>query len=251
MKRVLTVNLISVIILTIFIGSTYAQNLSAIDILKNVDKVMNSAKDSSVTMKVILIDKDKNEKVREMETLEKAENKRLIRFISPADQKGISFLSLPDDVQYVYLPAFRKVRRVASNIKNTNFAGMDFTYEDLSTFEYAKDYDPKLIETTDSAYVLELIPKQGVKKDYSKLKMWVRKDIFYPIKTESYDKKGSLFKILERRRIEKVGNYWVAKEMEMKDVKSNHSTKIIITKIEVDVGLSDDLFTQRNMSHSG
>lgn len=251
MKRALTVYLISFIISTTLIGSVYSQNLSAVDILKNVDKTMNSAKDSKVTMKVILVDKDKNEKVREMETMEKAENKRLIRFLSPADQKGISFLSLPDDIQYVYLPAFRKIRRVASNIKNTNFAGTDFTYDDLSVFEYSKDYDPKLIETTDTVYVLELIPKPSVKKDYSKLKMWIRKDNFYPIKTESYDKKNNLFKILERRRIEKVGNYWVAKEMEMKDVKANHSTKIIINKIEFDLGLSDDIFTQRNMSHSG
>ncbi len=203
MKRFLTVSFTSFIILTMLIGSAYSQKLSAVDILKNVDKVMNAAKDSRVTMKVILIDKNKNEKIREMETIEKAENKRLIRFLSPADQKGISFLSLPDDVQYVYLPAFRKVRRVASNIKNTNFAGMDFTYDDLSVFEYSKDYDPKLVETTDTAYILELIPKPGVKKDYSMLKMWIRKDNFYPIKTESYDKKNTLFKILERRRIER------------------------------------------------
>lgn len=251
MKRFLTVNFLSFIILIVFISSVYSQKLSATDILKNVDKVMNASKDSSVTMKVILIDKDKNEKVREMETIEKAENKRLMRFLSPADQKGISFLSLPDDVQYVYLPAFRKVRRVASNIKNTNFAGMDFTYDDLSTFEYSRDYDPKLVETTDTAYVLELIPKPGVKKEYGMLKMWIRKDNFYPIKTESYDKKNSLFKVLERRKIEKIGNYWVAREMEMKDIKNNHSTKIIINKVEFDTGLSDDLFTQRTLSQTG
>lgn len=226
----------------------HAQSMDAVEILKKTDSVINAAKDAHVRIKTILIDKDGNQKVRESETFEKGKSKRLIKFISPPDQKGISFLSLPGDVQYVYLPAFHKVRRIASSAKFTNFAGTDFSYDDLSTFEYSPIYTPKLIETTADAYVLELTPKPGVKKDYSKLKMWIRKDNFYPYKTESYDKKGSLWKVLERRRIEKVNGYWVAKEVEMTDTKAKHSTKMIIEDIKLDVGLSDDLFTERNMS---
>ncbi len=241
--------LTTVFIFVLFITRiTISQDLTAADILKKTDEVVNAMKDVKTKTKTILIDKDKNEKVRESETFEKGKDKRLVRFISPADQKGIAFLSLPNDVQYVYLPAFHKVRRIASSAKNTNFAGTDFTYDDLSTFEYSPISVPKLLETTNETYILELMPRPGVKKDYSKLKMWIRKDNFYPIKYEMYDKNGKLWKILERRRIEKVGNYWVSKEIEMRDVKANHSTKMIIEKIEVDAGLSDDIFTERNLS---
>lgn len=245
-KVILVVSLI----LTLFGSPAFSKDLSAVEILKKTDEVVNASKDMRSTTRTILIDSNKNEKVRESETFQKGNDKRLVRFLSPADQKGIGFLSLPDDVQYLYLPAFRKVRRIASSIKNTNFASTDFTYEDLSTFEYSKDYDPKLIETTDTAYVLELTPKPGVKKEYSKLRMWIRKDNFYPVKTESYDKKGTIWKVLERRRIEKVGNYWISKEMEMKDLKVNHSTKIIVDKIEFDSGLDDEIFTPRYLSRT-
>ncbi|MGB9595049.1 MAG: outer membrane lipoprotein-sorting protein [Candidatus Poribacteria bacterium] len=248
MKKITLILTITSIFLLFTTAITYSQDLTASDILKKTDSVITAMKDVKSKIKTVLIDKDKNEKIRESESFEKGKDKRLVRFISPADQKGIAFLSLPNDVQYVYLPAFHKVRRIASSAKNTNFAGTDFTYDDLSTFEYSPLCIPKLLETNNETYILELTPKPDVKKDYSKLKMWIRKDNFYPIKYEMYDKNGKLWKILERRKIEKVGNYWVSKEMEMKDVKANHATKMIIEKIEVDTGLPDDIFTERNLS---
>ncbi len=220
-----------------------AQNAS--EILTKVDQVVNAPKDRKAVMKMILIDKNGNEKVRIAESYQKGDDHRLIKFLEPADQKGVGFLSLPNDVMYVYFPAFKKVRRIASHVKNSTFAGTDFTYDDLSTFRYSKDYNPELLEVTDSSYVLKLIPKPGVKKEYSFLKMWVDKKTFYPTKIELYDKSGNLWKVLEMRRIEKIKNYYIAREMEMKDLKKQHSTKMTVEKIEVDTGIPDKVFTKR------
>lgn len=223
--------------------SSYA--LTGEEILKKVDQVSTAPKDIHMLMRTILMDSKGNRKERKTESFQKGADKRLIRILAPADQKGIGFLALPRDIQYVYMPAFHKVRRIASHVKNTRFAGSDFTYDDLSTFKFSDDYNAKLLETTDEFYILELTPKPGVKKDYSRLKMWVRKDNFVSTKIEYYDKKGDLWKVLERRRIVKIGDYWTAKEMEMKDLKENHSTKMIQEKVEFDTGLSDKIFTPR------
>ena len=227
--------------------STTAQELSALDIVKKSDAIANAPKDQHQFSRMILIDKDGDEKERKTEMYQKGDEMRLVRFLSPADQKGIGFLSLPDDVKYLYLPAFRKIRRIASHIKNQNFAGTDFSYDDMSSFKYAEEYNPRLIETTDKLYVLELTPKPNVKKDYSKLKLWVRKDNFYLVKIEHYDKGGNLWKVMERRKLEKKGNYWIAMEMEMKDLKKPHTTRMITDKVELDIGLSDKTFTKRNL----
>ncbi len=133
-------------------------------------------------------------------------------------------------------------------MKNENFAGTDFSYDDISSVSFSGDYDPELVETTDEHYVLKLMPKPESEKDYGFLKIWIRKDIFFIIKTEYYDKGDNLWKIMERRRIEKVGDkYWFALEIEMTDVKKNHSTKNVTDTIEVDTGIQDSVFTQRNL----
>ncbi len=225
--------------------SAFAQNAQTI--IKKADAVVNAPKDIHQFSKMILIDKDGNEKVRKAEMYQKGDEKRLVRFLSPADQKGIGFLSLPGDVMYLYLPAFHKIRRIASHVKNENFAGTDFSYDDMSSFKYAEEYDAKLLETKDDVYVLELTPKANVEKDYSKLVMEIRKDNYYPVKIDHYDKAGNLWKVLTREKIEKKGKYWISMEMEVKDLKKNHATKMITGKIELDKGLSDKIFTKRNL----
>ncbi|NOX36055.1 MAG: outer membrane lipoprotein-sorting protein [Calditrichaeota bacterium] len=224
-------------------GSLLAQDANRI--LSRVDSVINAPKDQKATMKMILVDKQGNQKIRQAEFMQKGSEKRLLRFTAPADQKGIAFLSLPNDVQYLYMPAFHKVRRIASHVKNTKFAGTDFTYDDLSAFSYSRDFNARLLETNDQFWVLELTPKPGVEKDYGKLKMWVRRDNYYPVKVEFYDPAGNLWKIMERRQITRVGNYWVAREMEMQDLKEQHRTIIQLDDISFDLNLPDKYFTRR------
>lgn len=222
-----------------------AQELTAVDILKNSDAVVNAPKDQELKMKLILIDKDGDEKVRVARMLQKGSEKRMIKFLSPADQKGIAFLDLPGDMIYLYLPAFKKVRRIAGHIKNQKFAGTDFTYDDIGTLDYAEEYDPQIINRKEEYFILELTPKDGIKKDYSKLKMWVRKDNSYPEKIEYYDKDNNLWKISERKRIERLGKYWVSRELEIHDLKEDHRTKSILEEVKFDTGLKDALFTKR------
>jgi len=242
------INFLMVILM--LLSSTMLFATDAQKIVAKADSVVNAPQDQKATMKMILINKNGNEKHREAEFLQKGDEKRIMRFTAPADQKGIAFLGLPNDVQYLYMPAFHKVRRIASHVKNTKFAGTDFTYDDLSSFKYSEDYNAKLLSEDNQFWILELTPKPGVKKDYGKLKMWVRKDNYYPAKVEFYDKGGNLWKVMERRQIEKMGKYWVSKEMEMKDLKEQHSTIMKLENVEFDTGLSDKLFTQRYLKRS-
>jgi outer membrane lipoprotein-sorting protein len=221
-------------------------------ILARVDSVMNAPKDMVAVEKMTLIDKDGSEKVRELKMYQKGSEWRLVRFLTPADVRGVSFLRLAEDRMYLYMPAFRKVRRIASSIKNQDFMGTDFSYEDMSQTRFATDYEAKLVSSdSGDLYVLELTPKSGADVSYSKLVLYVRKDNFVYTKVEYYNKAGKLEKVLTVDDIEKVGRYWVGKRMEMKNLRKNHRTVLNLSEIQFDQGLKDSVFSQRNLKRVG
>jgi len=222
--------------------------LTAVKILQGVDDVTNAPKDQNMSIKITLIDKDNKEELRELVMMQKGYDKRLAKFISPASQKGIAFLSLPDDVMYLYLPAFKKTRRIASHVKNTKFAGTDFTYEDMEAKMYSEKWIPELIKKDDILYTLQLTPKKDVKTDYSKMIMEVRTDNFYPVKIAHFDKGNTLVKVMIREQIEKENGYWISKNYQMEDLKGKHKTKMMIQDVKFDSGLTDETFTERYLT---
>lgn len=238
-------NQITVMILFAFTGigmTLHAQDAGTI--LKKMDEVLYAPMDMTGTNTIILIDRNGKQEVREANVKQKGTDKRIMRFTSPASQAGIVVLALPDDVMYMYLPAFGKERRISASVKNQNFAGTDFSYDDMEPKPYMDKYTPKLIDTKGNVYVLELIPKG--RSDYSKIIVNIHQTNYYPEHMEYYDKGNT--KIKEATyTFRKVGDYWNAAEIEMKNLKKNHITKMQTSDVKYDTGLSDDEFTVRKL----
>lgn len=226
-------------------GFSQEKELTGDQILQKVDDVLYAAKDKDEQVRFVLIDKTGKENVRDLITLEKGPDKRLMKFTSPADQKGIGFLSLPDDVMYVYLPAFNKTRRIASHVKNTKFAGTDLTYENLEAKRYSDLWNARLVSQDNEYYVLELSPKPKTVSDYSKLVVKVKKGDFLAVKIDYFDKSGTNCKTMDRGKFEKYGNYWEATESIMTDLKEQHKTKLILSAIKHDTNIPDEKFSER------
>lgn len=234
-------------VLTVLItaGSMFSATAQdANSILKKMDDVMYSPKDMTGKNKIILIDKAGKQETREATIQQKGTDKRIFRFTSPASQAGIAVLSLPDDIMYLYLPAFGKERRISTSVKSQNFAGTDFSYDDMEAKPYSEKYTPKLLKTEDNVFILELTPKG--QSDNSKIIVTVNKTNYYPEKMEYYDKGNN--KIKEAKyTFKKIGNYWNAQEIEMTDLKKNHKTKMQMSDVKYDTGLTDDDFTVRKL----
>ncbi len=226
-----------------------AQKLKPCEIIKNVDNVLNAPKDQKMKMRLIVIDKNGKEKEKLIEIVQKGMDKRMGKFLLPEDQKGIGFLSLPNGVFYVYLPAMKKTQLIASQSKGGKFAGTDFTYEDLETKRYEDYWDGELINEDNENYYLKMTPKPNYKSSYGYVVIGVNKENFYPVNIEFYDKGGNLIKTLIRKKIEKVNGYFVSMESEMKDLKSGNITKMIIEEIKFDTGISDNLFKPEKLSN--
>jgi outer membrane lipoprotein-sorting protein len=226
-------------------GNTYSQDAS--QILKKTDDVTYAPKDQRASIKIIITDKKGNQQSREAEFIQKGNEMRLFRFTAPASQAGIAFLSLPDNVMYLYLPAYGKERRIASSIKNQNFAGTDFSYDDMESKPMSDKFNPKLLEDNPDTYVLELTPKEPSASDYSKQVITIGKDNYYFRKVDYYDRGGRKVKELLNTKIEKIGNYWTATDMLMTDMAKDHKTEMITTDIKFDTNIPDDDFSVRKL----
>ena len=244
MKKYLLM-LLPMMLLTFSVQNTSAQ--SAAEIMNKMDNILYAAKDQTSQLRMVLTDRNGNERVREASLWQKGTDKRMFRFTSPAGEAGIAFLSLPDDVMYLYMPAFGKERRIATHVKNQAFAGTDFSYDEMESVPYASKYVPKMIGQTADFWTLELTPKPGLKSDYSKIEVKVRKSNNCPETMVSYDKSGNKLKTADYTFV-KEGKYWYPKEVKMTDLKKNHTTSMIMNKVTFDSNLSDQLFTVRNLT---
>jgi outer membrane lipoprotein-sorting protein len=245
MNKPLILSILSILAITAVIPSLAAQDGNAV--LTKIDSVINAPRDMTAVEKMTLIENDGSEKLRDVKIYQKGRELRLVRFLSPADVRGVSFLRLAEDRLYLYLPAFRKVRRIASSVKNESFMGTDFSYEDMSQSEYEKDYSAKSVTEEGGQYVLELVPRPGADVGYGKLVMYADKSNYIYRKVEYYNKAGKLEKILTVDDVEKIDGYWFGKRMEMRTVKDNHRTVLELQDVKFDQGLSDNIFSQRNL----
>jgi outer membrane lipoprotein-sorting protein len=229
----------------LIIGSQFASAQDAQAILAAMDKIMFSSKDKSGKVTIILTDKDGSEKVREAEMFQKGPDKKLYRYTKPESQAGIATLSLPDSVMWMAMPAFEKPKRISMLSKSQSFTGTDFSYEDMATTPYSERFTSKITSTGADDYLLDLIPISG-KSNYSKIILRVNKTNGYPIWMKFYNLQGRMFKEATYT-YEKIGKYWNAKEVVMKDLEKNHSTTIRLSDIKFDQGLSDDIFLVEKM----
>ncbi len=236
------------VVLAIFIPAV----LSAItgkEILDKSEAVMKAPKSVVSDAVMVLIDKRNKKKTRKIRMWSKGSKKKVIKFLSPADVRGVGLLVLSDNDMYLYMPAFKKIRRIASHVKHQSFMGSDFSYDEIGSTEYAENYTAKLVKETDTEYIVEAVRKKNSDKQYNKLKLRIDKQSFLPLKIEMY-KKNKLRKVLINNKIEKIGKYWMATDIMIEDIKKKHKTNLKLTNIKFDKSVPSRIFTKRYLTKS-
>lgn len=217
--------------------------------------------DSAADMTMVLRDARGQESKRKMRTrsLEISDDgdKGLTIFDQPRDVKGTAFLSFshttkPDD-QWIYLPALKRVKRIASRNKSGPFVGSEFAYEDMSSFELEKYSFKYLKNETISGmdcYVIEQIPVDKF-SGYRRMLVWVDTEHYRAIKVEFYDRKNSLLKILNLTEYQQyLDQYWRPMRSEMVNRQTGKSTLLITHEITFGNGLKDKDFNKNTLKRA-
>ncbi|MCR5290119.1 MAG: outer membrane lipoprotein-sorting protein [Treponema sp.] len=242
------------------IALSMAFSAFALDGTEIMTKVYDRKKPDFSKAAVIMTLTDKNGNTEVRQVGEYGRNKNdltdtVMIFFSPASVKDTRFLQKEnkgtDDDKWIFLPALRTTRRVASSDGDKAFVGTDFTYDDMSTREVEEDTHELLKESETKfnfdCYVVKSTPKDS-KDQYLYRISWVDKDSWIPVYIELYDKKGKLQKINSIPTLKKMQGatghtYNIPVKSLMENVQTNHSTCIEIKNIELDKPLQDGYFS--------
>lgn len=209
---------------------------------------------------MLLVDRKGSEEKRLVKTYAKDMgndlDRSLLVFMEPARVRGTAMLTWEqedrDDDQWLYLPSQKKMRRIAQTSKKSYFMGTDFTYEDLEP-EEIDDYNYEILRSEEiegnKCYVIEAVPVNEQKKKesgYSKRALWVRKDIFFPVKIEFYDRRGQHIKTLTNCELVNLeGPLWRANKSLMEKHKKKHKTLVGVISRKINVPIDNFVFTER------
>lgn len=209
--------------------------------------------DTVAQMQMILRGPSGDESIREIrvKTLEVAGDgdKALTIFDQPRDIAGTAFLSFSKtqgaDDQWIYLPAAKRVKRISTRNKSSPFMGSEFAYEDMTSFELEKFKFAYLRdESIDGidCFVVEQIPTDKY-SGYKRQIVWVDKAHYRVQKTEFYDRKDALLKVLKPSEYTLyLDKYWRALRADMVNHQTGKSTTLITSDMQFKTNLKDSDF---------
>ncbi|MGH8560570.1 MAG: outer membrane lipoprotein-sorting protein [Nevskiales bacterium] len=227
-------------------------------IAKEADRRNNGFGDAKVSMEMILRNKQGEESKRKMRSraLEVANDgdKGLIVFDDPKDVQGTALLTFShktaDDDRWLYLPAVKRVKRIASDNKSGPFMGSEFAFEDLGSQEIEK-YSYKYIRDENlngqDCFVSE---RYAVDKNsgYTRQVVWMDKVEYRPLKIEFYDRKASLLKTLTLSDYKKyLDQYWRPLKLDMANHQTGKSTTLKLGEYQFRNGYTDRDFDQATL----
>ncbi|MBP5175830.1 MAG: outer membrane lipoprotein-sorting protein [Treponema sp.] len=240
--------------------SLNAQTLSGYDIMKKADEVP-SPKTSSSTATLTIHSKKGNDRIREVIMKSKDYGdveKEVIVFTTPKDVAGTGYLMFnykedskgnkKDSDNWLYMPAMKKTRRIASSGSESegSFMGTDFTYQDMGDRSLSK-YNYNLLgeESVDgvSCYKVECISKAHTEKDPRYI-TYISKSDFIMRKCEFFDRQNQLHRVLTCSNFTTIKGFTTAQKMKMENVQTGTWSLIETKNITYDANdIDDSIFT--------
>lgn len=241
-----------------------AQQPSGLDIIKQANLVSYYAgEDGSAQILMKVFAKGKDEPLKKMfymlkkDLQEGGEQLFFIYFTKPSDIKNTTFLVHKkineDDIRRLYIPASDKVLAIAGSRKQDPFMGSDFSYEDISGRHFTVDNHQLLGEeifNEDSVYVVESIPKVKESK-IAKIKSWILKSGYTPVKVEFYNHQGQIFKSYSGEKSKTFQGIPTILKRTMTSPLEGTKTVILLNpkKVNYNLGFSDDIFSERSLKN--
>ncbi len=175
---------------------------SAEKILQYADEIRAPQTDYMVTARIISRKPGKKDKTAVYEIFMKGRDRTVIKTLQPEIDRGTSLLMLRYDL-WVFLRTISKPLRISLQQRLFGEAANG----DIARANFSGDYVPELKGIVNikerQFYVLDLTAVND-RVTYHRVKLWVMKDTFYPLKGEFYAFSGKLLKICYYTKYKKI-----------------------------------------------
>ena len=238
----------------LFVSMQSLWAITADEVLQGVEnRYIGKTSASDLYMKL----QDKNGKVRTTIFRKKQDNDNkdnFIHFASPPDIRNTTYLVNEKDRnrnKWIYLSAFKNIRKIVASDYGLSFVSSDFTYEDMDDM-HADDYTCSDLKEEklngQDVYSIQCVKKDD-KTSYSRVVLKVAKDSFVILRALMYDKGDAkkLVKQLDATDLKKVQDIMTPFNTVMKDLEKGTQTTLETVRIKYDLPLKPETFTKRNM----
>ena len=212
-------------------------------LLEALDTRQNAYKTQKWTFVMTVIPVSGTKRSLKFNVLQKGA-KRLVRFLSPGDVKGMSVLAKGSKM-WVFSPQTENVRTVATSARRQTQLGSNFTYGDMSTVDLAPAYEASVDSDKGGLLWMTLKKKSDADADWPKLRVGVNKKHALVEVVEYWDG-GKREKTQRRTDFAVMGGAptWKTITMESAD---GLKTVLSMESQEINIDIPNKVFTKRSL----
>jgi len=177
----------------------------------------------------------------------------------PPDAVGSSFMRVAYEAesgkeadQWIYLPVLKKIRRVTIRDEGDSFLNSDLAYADVE--QRALDADQHNFLGVKKIQDMEFYQVESIPRDsnnlYGRRLQWFLKgedwDSCASARIDYFSKEGALLKA-QYIKWQEIDGVWIWDRVLVRNAITGHVSIFVVSDVEVNVGLADNLFSARTL----
>jgi hypothetical protein len=248
MKTIRIAGILSTLFLTVIIFLT-VRPVFALDVEALVRQVEQQYMGASSRAQTTMLVKTSHwERSLEMEAWSLDRDYFLVRIIEPAKERDVATLKRFREV-WNYLPKVDRVIKVPPSMMGGSWMGSHITNDDLVKANHIeKDYNLRLVEETDTYFLVECLPKADAAVVWGKIVYRISKTPQVPEQIDYYDEEMVRVREIHFDDVQQIGDRIVPMRLTVLPLeKPDEQTILHYKELVFDLPLDENYFSLRNL----
>ena len=248
MKTIRITGILSTLFLTAIILLT-VRPVFALDVEALVRQVEQQYMGASSRAQTTMLVKTSHwERSLEMEAWSLDRDYFLVRILEPAKERDVATLKRYREV-WNYLPKVDRVIKVPPSMMGGSWMGSHITNDDLVKANHIeKDYNLRLIEETDTYFLVECLPKADAAVVWGKIVYRINKTPQVPEQVDYYDEEMVRVREIHFDDVQQIGDRIVPMRLTVLPLeKPDEQTILHYRELVFDLPLDETYFSLRNL----